>query len=130
MRRNQRDKQKPPAAPKASPVIAPTTPRGNPKTADPAMINGLAGRKNSDPIARNRARSKTPSRPRLPTQVQRFWRAGMTGKKYEAIPSPVRSTIATASFLVNEDTTYLRKLPRFIERSTKGTDVLDRPSSI
>ena len=118
MRRNQRDKQNPPAAPKASPVIAPATPRGNPKTADPAMINGLAGRKSNEPIAKNRASNKTPKRPRPPTQVQRLLRAGTIGKKYEAIASPTRSVTATASFLVNEDTTYRGKPPWFVERST------------
>src|ERR1700680_4502815 len=79
--KNQRNKQNPPEAPKARPIIAPTTPRGTPKPAEPAMMNGLAGRKNKDPIARNKATSNPPRRPRLPTQVQRCWRAGMTGKK-------------------------------------------------
>ena len=105
LRKNQRDKQKPPAAPRATPVSAPTMPSGNPKTADPAIINGLAGRKNSDPIPRKRATSSMPVGPRLPTQLQRFRRAGTTGKKYDAIANPIRNAVANDSFLVNEATT-------------------------
>src|SRR5262249_35010075 len=71
----------------------------------PATMNGLAGIKKSDPIARKRDSKKTPSGPRLPIHVQRFCTVGTTGKKNEVTASPITSTTAMVSFLANEVTT-------------------------
>ena len=68
------------------------------------MMNGLAGRKKSEPIARKRESKKTPTGPRAPIQVQRLCSAGTTGKKNEVAAKPIARAPAIVSFLANEVT--------------------------
>src|SRR5262245_45529814 len=123
-RRNQRDRPNPPAAPNATPASAPKTPKGKPNTAAPVTMNGLAGRKKSEPIARKRESKKTPRGPRAPIQVQRLCNAGTTGKKNEVTARPIARTAAIVSFLANEVTNVGFECGRFGRSDRKTLDVI------
>src|SRR6516165_4388327 len=122
-RRNQRDRPNPPAAPSATPARAPKTPRGKPNTAAPVMMNGLARRKKSEPIARKMESKKTPRGPRAPIQVQRLCNAGMTGKKTEVTARTIARTAAIVSFLANEVTNAGSDCGRFGRTRAKPLSV-------
>ena len=104
-RRNQRERQNPPEAPKAMPRMAEQTPNGNPKTAAVPMMKGLAGiQGTSDAIASRIASASAPNGPKPPIHVEIACKAGTTGKNKDATASAINMTAAIVSFLAKEDT--------------------------
>jgi hypothetical protein len=86
-------------------VNAPRSPRGKPKRAAEAMINGLAGKKQSDPIARESESNARPIKPSSPIHREESRAMDTTGKNRVANVSKATSRHATTSFKVNRDTT-------------------------
>ncbi len=81
LRKNNRDSKYPEAAPKIIPTAEVSNPRENPKTADAAIMKGLAGNKQRLEAAIRTANKAAPTKPSPPSQAETCSSAGTKGKK-------------------------------------------------